>query len=116
MMESSILSYFPRIPFGGTPCLSKFVLAADLMTDNIIYLLTNKNRDKESVNSNMIHEIPFDEARNISIEIPVEDFGEMHISVDDLCTIGLDTNDILERITRAPATVIYTIADNSYTL
>lgn len=47
------------------------------------------------------------------MEIPIEDCGKTDVYVDDFITIGPDIYDALERITKAPATVIHTIADNS---
>ena len=111
------------MPFGGAPCPSEFALAADLMADTINDLLSDKNWDHKTVYSDIIHElpnpiplddnIPFAEAKDLSVEIPIEDCGKTDVYVDDFITIGPDIDDTLERITKAPATVIHAIADNS---
>ena len=112
-----------RMPFGGAPCPSEFALAADLIADTINDLLADKNWKHKEVYSDMIHEIPnpiplpddipFAEARDLSVNIPVEEGGKTDVYVDDFITIGPDIDDVLERITRAPLTVIHAIADNS---
>ena len=58
--------------------------------------------------------IPFAQARELSIDIPVEACGKTYVYyVDDFITIGPDNDDLLERVTKAPVTVIHAIADNS---
>ena len=71
----------------------------------------------------MIHEIPkpiplpdnipFAEAKDMSVNIPLEEGGKTDVYVDDFITIGPDIDDTLDRITRTPITVIHAIADNS---
>ena len=111
------------MPFGGAPCPSEFALAADLIADTINDLLADKNWKHNEVYSDMIHEIPnpiplpndipFAEAKDMSVNIPLEEGGKTDVYVDDFITIGPDIDDTLERITRAPITVIHAIADNS---
>ena len=111
------------MPFGGAPCPSEFALAADLIADTINDLLDDKNWKHEEVYSDMIHEIPnpiplpdnipYAEARDMTINIPVGKNGKTDVYVDDFITIGPDIDDTLDRIIKAPATVIHAIADNS---
>ena len=112
-----------RMPFGGAPCPSEFALAADLIADTINDLLDDKNWNHEEVYSDMIHEIPnpiplpdnipYAEAKNMSVNVPVGKNGKTNVYVDDFITIGPDLDESLDRIIKAPATVIHAIADNS---
>ena len=112
-----------RMPFGGAPCPSEFALAADLIADTINDLLDDKTWKHKEVYSNMVHQIPdpiplpddipFAQARNMTVDIPVGKNGKTDVYVDDFITIGPDLDDTLERIIKAPATVIHAIADNS---
>ena len=111
------------MPFGVAPCPSEFALAADLIADTINDLLADMNWKHKEVYLDMIHEIPnpiplpddipFAETRDLSVNIPVEEGGNTDVYVDDFITIGPDIDDTLDRITRAPLTVIHAIADNS---
>ena len=58
-------------------------------------------------------DIPYAEAREMTVDIPVGINGNTDVYVDDFITVGPDMDDTLERITKAPATVIHAIADNS---
>ena len=112
-----------RMPFGGAPCPSEFALAADLIADTINDLLADNNWNHKEVYSEMIHkipnpiplpeDIPYAQAKDLSVNISVEECGKTDVYVDDFITIGPDKDDILERITKAPITVIHAIADNS---
>jgi len=112
-----------RMPFGGAPCPSEFALAADLIADTINDLLSDKNWNHKSVYSDIIYkipnpiplddDIPFTEAKNLSVKIPIDECGKTDVFVDDFITIGPDIDDTLERIIKAPSTVIHAIADNS---
>ena len=112
-----------RMPFGGAPCPSEFALATDLIADTINDLLADTNWNHKEVYSDMIHEIldpiplpddiPFAQSRDLSVEVPLEEYGKTDVYIDDFITIGPDKYDILERITKAPITVIHAIADNS---
>ena len=112
-----------RMPFGEAPCPSEFALAADLIADTINDLLADKNWKHNEVYSDMIHEIPnpiplpddipFAEAKDMSVNIPLAEGGKTDVYVDDFITIGPDIDDTLDRITRALITVIHAKADNS---
>ncbi len=116
-----------RMPFGGAPCPSEFVLAADLIADTINDLLDDKKWNHKDTYFNMIHsipnpiplpdDIPYAEAREMTVDIPVGKNGKTDVYVDDFSiTVGPDLDDTLERIIKAPATVIHAIADNSLDL
>ena len=110
------------MPFGGAPCPSEFALAADLIADTINDLLDDKNWKHEEVYSDMIHEIPdpiplpddipYTEARNLAVNVPVGRNGKTDVYVDDFITIGPDLDDTLNRMIKAPATGIHDIVDN----
>ena len=111
------------MPFGGAPCPSEFALAADLIADTINDLLDDKNWKHEEVYSDLIHEIPdpiplpdnipYAEAKNMSVNVPVGKNGKTDVYVDDFITIGPDLGDTLNQMIRASATAIHAIADNS---
>jgi len=110
------------MPFGGAPCPSEFAVAADLMADTINDLLADTDWDHNDIHSDKIHtipdpvplndDIPFAQARDMSVYIPLEKHGKTDVYVDDLITIGHDDEDNLDRITKAPMTVIDAISDD----
>ncbi len=112
-----------RMPFGGSPCPSEFAVVADLVTDTINDLLEDQFWDHSSVCSPncskvpkpvpLPENIPYAKARELSVEIPLESKSKADVFVDDVITVGLDTEDNLERITKAPITVLDAIADDS---
>ena len=114
-----------RMPFGGSPCPSEFAIVADIMADTINDLLTDTNWDHTKIYSDKFHtipepvplsdDIPYAPAREMSIHIPLEKHGKSDVYVDDLITITHDQGDNLDRITKAPITVIDAISDNHYT-
>ena len=58
-------------------------------------------------------EIPFHQARDISVKIHVAPKGKADVYVDEIITIAADIKDNLERITKAPVTVMHAVADNA---
>ena len=111
------------MPFGGAPCPSEFALAADIIADTINDLLEDECWDHKKTYSKIIHDIPapvplpdsipYAQANELSVDVPLQTGGKTDVYIDDFITIGLDINDNLERITKAPATVIQAIADNA---
>ena len=111
-----------RMPFGGAPCPSEFAVAADLMADTINDLLADTKWDHKKVYSDKVHAIPdpvplddnitYAQSRDMSVYIPLAKHGKTDVYVDDLITIGHDEDENIDRITKAPITVIDAIADN----
>ena len=100
------------MPFGGAPCPTEFALAADLIADSINDLLEDEFWDHTETYSEIIHEIPppvplsdaipYAQARELSVDVPLQTCGKTDVYIDDFITIGSDINDNLERITKAP--------------
>ncbi len=101
-----------RQPFGGSPCPSEFAVVADIVTDTINDLLEDEEWDYKNIYSKaaddipkckpLPDEIPFHQARDISVKIHVAPKGKADVYVDDIITIAADIKDNLERITKAP--------------
>ena len=112
-----------RQPFGGAPCPSEFALLADLVTDTINDLLEDETWDYSRDYSMVAQKIPkpkplsdnisFHKAREMSVSLQVGHRGKSDVYVDDVITIAADIKDNLERITRAPVTIMYAVADNA---
>ena len=112
-----------RQPFGGSPCPSEFAVAADIVTDTINDLLEDDKWDYKNVYSRtadnipkanpLPDEVPFHKARHMSVRIHIAPKGKADVYVDDIITIAADLKDNLERITKAPVTVMHAIADNA---
>jgi len=108
------------MPFGGSPCPSVFGITADLVTDTINDLLNDKNWKNSTLYSEKATEIPppipqnknipFAQARSLSVELPDEDWGKADVYVDDIISIAVDINDNLDRVIKAPITVIQAVA------
>ena len=112
-----------RMPFGGSPCPSEFAVVADLVTDTINDLLEDQTWDQNSVYSQkcskvpdpvpLPDDIPFAKARELSVDIPIKSLSKADVFVDDVITVGADIDDTLEKITKAPITVLDAIADDA---
>ena len=112
-----------RMPFGGSPCPSEFAVVADLVTDTINDLLEDQTWDHKSVYSPkcskvpdpapLSDDIPFANARELSVEIPIKSLSKADVFVDDIITVGVDIDDTLEKVTKAPITVMEAIADDA---
>ena len=112
-----------RMPFGGSPCPSEFAVVADLVTDTINDLLEDQAWDPTSVYAPscskvpepvpLSDDIPYAKAQELSVEIPIKSLGKADVFVDDIITVGLDMDDTLEKVTKAPITVMEAIADDA---
>ncbi len=60
-------------------------------------------------------EIPFHQARELSVKIHVAPKGKTDVYVDDIITTAADIKDNLERITKASVTIMHAVADNAKT-
>ena len=105
-----------RMPFGGSPCPSEFSLLTDIVTDTINDLLNDKNWNNKKIYSKAVHDIPdpvrlsddipYAQARSLSVDLPVEENGKSDVFIDDIITCAVDIEDNLDRITKAPITII----------
>ena len=59
--------------------------------------------------------IPFAQARSMTVDIPIDTCSKTDVYVDALITVGLDIDHNLEMLTKAPITVVHVVADNSVT-
>ena len=111
-----------RMPFGGSPCPSVFALLADIFTDTINDLLNDKKWNNEEIFSDKAYDIPapkildenipYAQARSMSVKLPNEDCGKSDVFLDDIITCAVDINNNLDRITKAPITVIDAATNN----
>ena len=107
----------------GGSCPSEFVVLADVITDTTNDLLECEQWDHETVYSELADkvpgekylsdDIPFHQAKETDVELEASDHGRADVYVDDIITVAVDIKDNLQRVTRAPITVMHTVADNS---
>ena len=111
-----------RQPFGGSPCPSEFAVAADIITDTINDSLQDASWDYRKTYSATADKIPscnalpdnipYHPTREMSVKIDPSSKGKADVYVDDIITIAVDIQDNLERITKAPVTIMHAVADN----
>ena len=111
-----------RIAFGGTLGPAYFCLFSNILCDTINDLLACKSWDENQICSdfiknippakNMNNNIPFAEASELSVDIPVEDTGKFDVYVDDFIGITVDIGNNKNRLEVAPCTVIYAVSNN----
>ena len=111
-----------RLPFGGSPCPNEFCLFSDIVADTINDLLAVKNWDYKNIRSDytdkvpapisLPDDIPFGDAKELSITLPNEDWGKCDVYIDDIISVAVDIGDNVDRLRTAPCSVIHAIADN----
>ena len=112
-----------RMPFGGSPCPSAFSTLSDVITDTINDLLSNKKWNHKNIyadkcnnippNENYDDKEPFAQAKDMSVELPDEDEGKADCFIDDICSIVVDIGENVERLRKAPITVMEAVSLNS---
>ena len=106
-----------RLPFGGSPCPSEFCLLSDLLTDAINDLMACECWDPNELHSDYLEkipsptslpsDIPFEQAKDLSVKIPEGDICKADVFIDDIITMGVDTKDYLRRIMAGPSTIMH---------
>ena len=61
-------------------------------------------------------DVPFIHAKNLTVNISVEDCGKNDFSVEDFSYIGPDIDDTIERVTQPQFTLTHAIIHNSISL
>ena len=112
-----------RLPFGGSPCPNDFCLLSDIITDTINDLLACEDWNHQLVCSDYIDkipkakrlnkEVPFAQARELSVTLPIEDKGKADVFIDDIISVAPDINENLDRLRAASCTVLHAIAHKS---
>ena len=112
-----------RLVFGGASCPSEFCVISDIVTDTINDLLLCKNWDHKKIKSKFVDIIPkakrldekieFAQAKDITVNIPLEIHGKADSFIDDIITVAVDIGDNRARIEAAPCTVLHAIAHNA---
>jgi hypothetical protein len=106
-----------RLPFGGSPCPNDFCLLSDIVTDTINDLLECKSWDHERVHSEYYakipiakpikEEIPFAQAREMSVELPIKDRGKANVFIDNIISVAPDIGNNLGRLRAALYSVLH---------
>ena len=106
-----------RLPFGGSPCPNDFCTFSDIVVDCVNDLLECEEWDETKVFSEFIKnipppeplsdDIPFAEARDLCVEMPIEDRGKCDGYIDDLMSVCVDIGNNLARLIAAPCTIIH---------
>jgi hypothetical protein len=109
-----------RMMFGGSPCPSLWGYISDTVADLCNTLILNKYWDHRTIFdplSNTLEPpkslpdmIPFHPAKDLSINIPVNDTGKTDIYIDDTIGIAPDIGDNVLRFSKAIPLVIHTLA------
>lgn len=111
-----------RLPFGGSPCPPEFCLLTDIITDTVNDLLCCKSWNPIKISSDFTvkvpqatflpDEIPFGQARSMSVSLPDEDHGKADVFIDDIITTVPDIGDNILRARAAPCTVLHAVCSN----
>ena len=109
-----------RLPFGGSPCPSEFCLLSDMITDAVNDLMNCKIWNPKTIHSDYVNkippakslpiDIPFEKAKEMSVDLPDDELCKSDVFIDDIITVGVDTDDILDRIIAAPCTIMHAVA------
>ena len=109
-----------RMTFGGAPCPSIWGVISEVITDIGNSLLQNDFWDHSELHDHISDQIeapisvpdsiPFHQARDLSVEIPVNDRGKIDIYIDDSIGIAPDIADSPIRVIRAIPLAIRTVA------
>jgi hypothetical protein len=109
-----------RLTFGGAPGPSIWGVISETIADIGNTLLLNNNWDHHSLYdkisnklgspSSLPTDIPFAQARSVSVPIPANDKGKADIFIDDSIGVAPDIDDIPRRVIRAIPLAIRTLA------
>ena len=109
-----------RLPFGGSPCPSKFCLLSDLLTDTINDLMNCEEWDPFIMKSEYVYkvpapkmlpeQVPFAEAKEMSVTLEKDECCKSDVFVDDIITVGVDIDNNLAKIVAAPCTIMHAVA------
>ena len=109
-----------RLPFGGSSCPADFCLISDIITDTINDTLQDETWDHTQVHSDYVEkipkeiplpdDIPYAEARQLSVELPDELSGKADVYIDDIISCTVDEGSNLEHLKAAACTIIHAIA------
>ena len=109
-----------RLPFGGSSCPPDFCLMSDIICDVTNDLLLCENWDEtktRSILSDFVPDdellddnIPFAQAEDLAVDIPINDKGCFDVYIDDFIGVTVDIGNNKERLKVAPGTVIQAIA------
>jgi hypothetical protein len=109
----------PRLTFGGSPCPNEFGVVSELCTDLANDLLHCPDWQPEKVHSphsNLILDpllledsVPFRQAKELDVDIPVDDWGCINDFIDDGIAIVPDIGNNRNRELQAMLLAIHTI-------
>jgi hypothetical protein len=109
--HNGILLMALRLTFGGSPCPSLWGLISKTMIDTCNTLIQNTHWNHNDLfdpisklieeQSHLSESIPFSQARDLMIEIPLNDLGFVDIYIDDSVGIAPDLKDNPQRVNRA---------------
>ena len=95
-----------------------------MMTDTINDLLECENWNHEKVLSDYHskilmakptkEDVPYARARELSVNLPIEDRGKTDVFIDDIISVAPDLNGNLERLRAASCSVLHAFAHKAY--
>jgi len=96
-----------RLAFGGSACPSEWCVASEIITDLANKILNHEHWDPFSLTAEssifvpatalLDSSIPFKQARPMIVEPKVERFGKSDVYLDDICLVGVLSDDESER-------------------
>jgi hypothetical protein len=109
-----------RMTFGGAPCPSLWGLSSETITDVCNTLIQCSSWDFISFYDKTANKIPdpvcllpdmtFAKARELSVDIPVNDLGKVDVFIDDNIAVTPDLNCNTKRVIRAIPLAIHSVA------
>lgn len=106
--------------FGGAPCPSMWGYISDTLADLSNSLIHNPywnhkelfdplSNDLEDPSS-LPADLPFHQAKSLSVQIPINDCRKVDIYIDDTIGIALDVDDNVSRVSRSIPLAIHSLA------
>ncbi len=118
-IHNGILLMALRMAFGGSPCPSLWGYISDTICDVCNIIISNNHWVFKHAFDPLIFtldppkslpdSVPFHQARNLSVEIPINDMGKLGIYIDEMIAIAPDINENVLRGSYAIPLAIHTL-------
>ncbi len=109
-----------RLTFGGSPCPNLWNCLSETGTDLANMLIQNPCWDHSTFHNPLSSTIdtpeslpiscPFAQAKDLAVNIPINNIGKADIYIDDTIGIALDTADNIQRVSAAIPLAIHTLS------
>jgi hypothetical protein len=119
-IHNDILLIALRMTFGGSPCPSLWGYISDTVADICNALILNEHCDHRILFDSLSHTVappnslpdtvPFHQAKDLAIKVPINDIGKTEIYLDDTIGIAPDIGDNVHRVSYAIPLAIHSLA------